>query len=111
MNSAAPHENVRIYDLPLTAHASRRMTERRLSRETVGMVMTYGRVARVRGANIYAVGRKEVEEYLADGVNLARLQGVQVVCTPDGLILTVYRNNNLRGLRPRDGRRHCRRSA
>jgi hypothetical protein len=87
------------------------MHERRLSDETVSMVMTYGRLARVRGAEIYAVGRKEIEQYLAEGVDLSRFEGVQVVCSPDGAILTVYRNNNFRGLRPRGGRCHYRLAA
>jgi hypothetical protein len=87
------------------------MNERRLSDETVNMVMTYGRLARVRGAEIYAVGRNEVEQYQAVGVDLSRFQGVQVVCSPDGSILTVYRNNDFRGLRPRCGRRHFHRLA
>jgi hypothetical protein len=87
------------------------MYERRLSDEAVHMVVVYGRLARVRGAEIYAVGRKEVERYLAEGVDLSRLQGVQVVCSPSGAILTVYRNDDFRGLRPRGGRRCCHRFA
>jgi hypothetical protein len=106
MKTNAAFESSRYLPLPLTKHAKARMDERRLSDETVNMVMTYGRVARVRGAEIYAVGRKEVEHYLVEGVDLSRFQGVQVVCGPDGAILTVYRNNDFRGLRPRGGRRH-----
>ena len=106
MKTNAAHEAGRPSPLPITKHAQARMHERRLSDETVSMVMTYGRLARVRGAEIYAVGRKEVEQYLAEGLDLSRFEGVQVVCSPDGAVLTVYRNKDFRGLRPRGGRRH-----
>jgi hypothetical protein len=97
--------------LPLTNHAQCRMNARRLSNETVMMVLTYGRLARVRGAEIYAIGRREIERYLHEGVNLSRFEGVQVVCSPDGSILTVYRNNDFRGLRPRGGLHYCKAAA
>lgn len=111
MKTNAAIELSRTLPLPLTKHAHARMNERRLSDEAVNMVMTYGRAVRVRGAEIYAVGRKEVEYYLAEGVDLSRFDGVQVVCSPDGAILTVYRNKDFRGLRPRGGRRHYRLAA
>jgi len=93
-------------ELPLTKHARCQMNARRLSDEMVAIVMTYGRLARVRGAEIYAVGRKEIERYLAEGVDLSRCDGVQVVCNPNGPILTAYRNSDFRGLRPRRGRHY-----
>lgn len=111
MKTNAAVESSRPLPLPLTKHAQARMNERRLSDEAVNMVMTYGRMVRVRGAEIYAVGRKEVERYLNEGVDLSRFEGVQVVCSPDGAILTVYRNKDFRRLRPRGGRRHYRLAA
>jgi len=87
------------------------MDQRRLSEETVSIVILYGRLARVRGAEIFAVGRNEVERYRAEGVDLSRFEGVQVVCGHDGAILTVYRNNDFRGLRRRSPRRHGQRAA
>lgn len=104
MKTNAAHESSPI-PLPLTKHAQVRMHQRRLSNEAVNMVMTYGRVARVRGAETYAIGRKEIKRYLAEGKDLSRFEGVQVVCSSDGAILTMYRNKNFRGLRPRGGRR------
>lgn len=91
--------------LSLTQHARVRMQQRRLPPRAVAMVMVYGRLARLRGAEIYAIGRKEVEHYRREGVDLSRFQGIQVVCNQDGKILTVYRNHDFRGLRQRHGRR------
>lgn len=85
----------------LTQHAWERMSRRRLSFEAIQLVLNYGRTAHLRGATIFAVGRKEAERYRLDDIELSSVEGVQVVCTNEGSILTVYRNQDLRGLRPR----------
>ncbi len=87
-----------------TRHAWKRMDARGLSADTIGRVLTWGRVAHVRGATIYAVGRKEIARLQRDGIDLSEAEGVQVVCTVDGLVMTAYRNQNFRGLRPRSRR-------
>ncbi len=94
----------------LTRHAWERMSGRGLSPAAIRFVLTYGRAAHIRGATIYVVGRREVEDYRQDGIELSSVEGVQVVCTDSGLILTVYRNRDLRGLRP-NSRRNRRRRA
>lgn len=88
----------------LTRHAWARMSGRGLSPATIRLVLNYGRAAEIRGATIYVVGRKEAERYRQDGIDLSSVEGVQVVCTDSGTILTVYRNRDLRGLRPRSRR-------
>jgi hypothetical protein len=45
----------------VTQHAWARMCGRRLNGQTIDAVLSYGRVIHVRGAAIYAIGRKEVE--------------------------------------------------
>jgi hypothetical protein len=67
----------------------------------VEAALRFGRVAHVRGGQIHAIGRKEVARYRQAGIDLTRYEGVQVVCAPDGAILTVYRNRDFRRLRPR----------
>lgn len=93
-------------DYSLTRHAWERMTGRGLSPTAIRQVLSYGRAAHVRGATIYAVGRKEVERFQREGIELSSVEGIQVVCSVSGAIMTVYRNRDFRGLRPR-----CRRSA
>lgn len=93
----------------LSHHAWQRMSRRGLSPDAIGRVIDFGRVAYVRGAMIYAVGRKEVERFSRDGIRLSDVEGLQVVCTEDGVIMTAYRNHDFRGLRPRR-RRNRRRS-
>jgi len=90
----------------ITQHAWARMCGRRLNGQTIDAVLNYGRVVHVRGAAIHVIGRKEVEKLARSGVDVGDCEGVQVVCTPDdSAILTVYRNNDFRGLRPRGGKR------
>ncbi len=94
----------------LTQHAWERMSGRGLSPAAVRLVLTYGRAAYVRGATIYVVGRREARNFRRDGIELSTVEGVQVVCTDSGAVLTVYRNRDLRGLRPRARRTHSRRA-
>ncbi len=90
----------------ITHHAWARMSGRGLNSRTIDTVLSYGRVIHVRGAAIHVIGRKEVEKLARSGVDVGGCEGVQVVCTPDGsAILTVYRNSDFRGLKPRGGRR------
>ena len=100
-NLADLHDNYN-----LTRHAWARMCGRSLSPGMVHGVIKYGRVAYVRGATIYAVGRKEVNRFGRESIDLANLEGVQVVCSNGGAVMTVYRNRDFRGLRPRTRRAH-----
>lgn len=89
----------------LTTHASARMGSRRISHEDVAVVMSYGRIYHVRGAVIYAMGRREVASCLNDGMLIAGINGLQVVCSlEDDTVITVYRNRDFRGLRRRNTR-------
>jgi hypothetical protein len=94
----------------LTRHAWRRMYGRGFSLAIIDLALCYGRVVHVRGATIHVVGRKEVERCRQDGIDLSSVEGIQVVCADSGAILTVYRNRDLRALRPRSrrARRHAR---
>ncbi|TVR01116.1 MAG: DUF4258 domain-containing protein [Desulfovibrionales bacterium] len=92
----------------LTRHAWQRMTARSIPCEAVNAALQYGRLVYTRGAAICVIGRKEVEQCRKHGVNLIAYEGVQVVCAPDGTVLTTYRNRNFRGLRA-PGRKRSRR--
>ena len=85
----------------LTHHAWSRMCARSLSPDMVSRVLNCGRVVHIRGATIYAVGRKEIKRFRNKSIDLSDVEGVQVVCSTSGGIMTVYRNRNFRGLRPR----------
>lgn len=90
----------RIAGASVTTHARRRMVDRNISDRAIEAVLDFGRISRVRGAEIYSVGRKEVRLYAREGIDLEACEGVHVVCSPNGTVLTAYRNSNFRGLRP-----------
>lgn len=89
----------------LTQHATLRMTHRGIDSEVIESVIEFGRVVFTRGAMIHAIGRKEVERYRKEeNIDLSDCEGVQVVCSTEGSVLTVYRNHDFRGLRTGLGR-------
>ena len=72
-------------------HARLRMSQRGLSDSGIELVREYGRQVFARGALYCFIGRKEVELY-ADRADLTGVEGVHVLLTRDGTVLTVYRN-------------------
>jgi len=82
------------------------MDGRRINRKAVDAVRELGRRVYTRGAVIYVVGRREVKIWERRGIDLSSLEGVHVVCTPEGRIKTVYRSRRLERLRPRQRGRH-----
>jgi hypothetical protein len=84
----------------LTEHARIRMNARRIPAEAVEMALLFGRERHVRGATLYAVGRREVERVGETGVDLKLYEGIQVVCAENDVVVTAYRNRDFRGLRP-----------
>tara|TARA_B100000678_G_scaffold283835_1_gene284471 strand:- start:565 stop:882 length:318 start_codon:yes stop_codon:yes gene_type:complete len=94
--------------LTLTNHSLRRMAQRGIRQAALMGVLRHGRCLYVRGAQLYVVGKREVQSAAQKSLDLRHLEGIHVVCSPEGVVLTVYRNKNL-NLRPR--RIYRRRSA
>lgn len=89
-----------------TLHATRRMQERNISQTAVDLALGFGRMFHVSGATIYAIGRKQVEHCRHPGMDLAELEGIQVVCNELDKVMTVYRNGDFSRLRPRRQKLH-----
>ena len=91
--------------LVLTDHALKRIGERGIPAPAIEAALLHGHVFHVRGAEIHALGRKDVLRHKKSGIDLAAYEGTQVVCTSDGAaIITAYRNRDFRGLRPHQRR-------
>ncbi len=89
-------------DEQFTHHARARMAGRGIRTEEVDLALSFGRVVEARGAEIFVVGRREVEKAQSLGVALEDLEGLHVVCAQHGgPVLTCYRNRNLRSTRDR----------
>ncbi len=84
-----------------TKHVDLRANARRLSRQAVLAVLEFGRRVYTRGAMICAIGRREVDRFAPRGIDLSEFEGIQVVCDPDGTLITVYRNRDFSRLRPK----------
>jgi|OpeIllAssembly_1097287.scaffolds.fasta_scaffold204104_2 hypothetical protein len=84
-----------------TKHADLRANARRLSRQAILAALEFGRRVHTRGAMICAIGRREVSRFALRGIDLSEFEGIQVVCDPDGTLITVYRNRDFSGLRPK----------
>lgn len=110
--SVARPQHPALAGFHLTTHAQQRMRTRGISEAALCAVLLYGRAAYVRGAMVYAIGRKEIERHWEIGLDLSSFDGVQVVCSPEGNILTAYRSRRLKGGRPgRSSRRTIERKA
>lgn len=92
----------------LTTHARARLFARRLNSGALDLVVSFGREIHARGATIYVVGRKEIHAGRQFAIDLSELEGVHVICDREGTVLTVYRNRDLRDLKPRRGARKYR---
>lgn len=84
----------------LTRHALDQMDRRSIPMQAVQTVLAFGRRVYTRGAEIYVLGRKETQHFGRRELHLVRYEGIHVVCHRDAGILTVYRNRQLKRLRP-----------
>jgi hypothetical protein len=91
----------------VTRHAERRMRTRGIPAKAVEVALTYGRVFETRGAYVHVIGRKEIRECGAMGIDVSAFHGVQVICSNDDVVMTTYRNPRFRTLtRQRGWRRN-----
>lgn len=91
-----------LHDSPeMTEHALTRMAQRGLHESDVGLALRYGRKIHSRRALFHVIGRKEINRFSNEIPEIKELDGVQVVT--DGeceTVVTVYRNHDLRAIRP-----------
>ncbi len=96
-------ENDRLYVLPeLTnsQHAQIREGQRGISQKQVVLAYQYGRVIHSRRAVYHVIGNKEIEKYGSIEPELKVMNGVQLVMSSNGTVLTAFRNKDLRRVRP-----------
>jgi hypothetical protein len=64
---------------PLTSTPLSALLTRSISRTAIEAAIEFGPCGEIRDAQIFAIGRKEVEEYRRDGIDLRDFEGTQVV--------------------------------
>ena len=82
-----------------SAHALKRMNQRALSPQTIEMAILYGRMIYAKEARCYVVGKKEATQYRDRGLNIESVEGVHVLVSSTGQVITAYRNRNLSNIR------------
>ncbi len=82
----------------VTAHARTRMSQRAIRPEILRLAMIFGREVHAANAVFVVVGRREVSEARVDGIDINDLEGIHVVCSRGGDVITVYRDRTLRAL-------------
>ncbi|NCA70990.1 MAG: DUF4258 domain-containing protein [Sphingobacteriia bacterium] len=85
-----------LHTWAITEHARLRMSQRGIGQDDVGAVLRLGRCQHSRGARFYFVGCKEVQRYAQQGLNIRRLENLQVLLAPHSDdVITVYRSARL----------------
>jgi len=81
--------------VPITLHARIRCAKRGISADAVTWTLEHGRVIHTTGARFHFLGRQEIQEACACGVDrrsLEKWQGLVVLVGDDGHVITAYRN-------------------
>ena len=76
----------------LTEHAKRRANSRGISESTIELVISIGRYAYGNNAIYFWLGKKEVKKYIKIIPNITKYEGVVVVASLDGDVITTYKN-------------------
>lgn len=85
----------------LSEHAIKRMAQRAINETQIQLALEHGRLIHSRHARFYVIGRKEVQKLRRDGLEVGILEGLQVVVgEKSNAVMTVYKNKNLRKIRP-----------
>ena len=92
MSASSPVQNAKPQ---LSSHSKRRMAQRGIGTPDVVTTLQFGRKRYIRGALFHVIGRKEVQKAEKQGIDLSDFEGLHVLCSPDGMVLTVYRNRQL----------------
>jgi Domain of unknown function (DUF4258) len=82
----------------ITAHARTRMSQRAIRLDVMQLAMLFGREVHAANAVFVVVGRREVDDARVDGIDINDLEGIHVVCSRGGDVITVYRDRTLRAL-------------
>jgi hypothetical protein len=97
---ALPTTDSLIQSYFLSDHARQRMQQRGIGRDQLEQALRYGRAVRAHGsATFHVVGRREVRRYGQLDPMLSAAEGVHLLLSAAGVVITVYRTHELRKLR------------
>lgn len=89
-----------VSELTNSVHAELRQGQRGITKKQVYLAYQYGRVIHSRRATYHVIGNKEIEKYGSIEPELKEMNGIQLVRSPTGIVITTLRNKDLRKVRP-----------
>lgn len=89
-----------LENIHITKHAEVRMNKRGITRQMLELVLMFGRKIYARGVVFYVIGKKEIQRFHKKEAGLKNMEGIQVLTSVDGVVITTYRNRDLRAIRP-----------
>lgn len=85
--------------LSLSQHARERADARSISPAAIAAAIGHGRRFRSHGAWAYRLDRRSLAEAEQRGLQLTSFEGVHVIVSDDGTVITVFRNRRPRRVR------------
>ena len=89
-----------LENIHITKHAEVRMNKRGITRQMLELVLMFGRKIYARGVVFYVIGKKEIQRFHKKEAGLKNMEGIQVLTSVDGVVITTYLNRDLRAIRP-----------
>ena len=77
-----------------TDHAMRRRFGRSISDDAINATLDFGRRYWNHGSLVYRLDRRSIAKAKEQGFNIRQHEGIHVVLSQDGIILTAYRNRS-----------------
>lgn len=82
-----------------TDHAKNRLSARRIDEEMFNIAILYGRRFYANSAEVYFVGKKEVEKARKAGIDIRKAEGLNIIVQDYGdekIVITAFRNHSLK---------------
>jgi len=82
-----------------TEHSLKRLSGRRITDELFDIAIIYGRRFYANSAEVYFVGKKEVEKARRQGIDIRNAEGINVIVQPNGdekFVITAFKNHSLK---------------
>ncbi|MFY9180161.1 MAG: hypothetical protein WAO12_10360 [Venatoribacter sp.] len=84
--------------LNCTHHAITRASQRNITAAMISATLRFGRKTYQRGALFFSVGKKEIEKHSHKYALLNKMEGIHLVMSQTGEIITVYRDKTFKSI-------------
>lgn len=88
--------NMADHALGLSIHAYKRCIQRGIKQKMIAHIIRFGRKKYQNNAIYYSVGRKEIKKHAQVCPALKEMNGMHLVMSTQGTVLTLFRNKDFR---------------